>query len=300
MPAPIPRQRLRRTGKHGRKSTADRGSASAKDRIVAVAYLRVSTEDQAREGYSLDFQREHIRAQCAAKGYDLVKEFVDDGFSGRTTNRPAFQELMKAIREGFEIEGRVVRVQVVVVARFDRLNRNLYDFLATQREMQRCKAEFASVHETVDTSGPFGRFFVQMIAAFAELESGLIGVRVRDGMRQKALQGGFNGMSAPFGFDVRKGGLRVNEKEAAVVRTIVAWRQEGRTLRRIADDLNSEGVPTKKGKKWTERQIFRIVHCPLYRGSLHWAGIETPGAHPAIVSWNQPPKRRRRRRRRTK
>jgi len=258
---------------------------AAPNAVVAVAYLRVSTEDQAREGFSIEAQRTRVRAYCAAKGYDLAREFVDDGFSGRTTNRPGFRDLMRAIREGLPVDGVTVRVGAIVVAKFDRLNRNLDDFLATQREMQREDVHFASVDETVDTRGPFGRFFVQIIAAFAELESGIIGERVRHGMRQKAaLQGGFNGMSAPFGYDVRDGGLVVLEAEAVVVRRIVAWKRAGRSFGWITATLNARCVATKKGKHWTKRQVFRIVHNPLYRGALHWLDIVTPGTHPAIVA----------------
>ncbi len=270
----------------------------ATEGIIAVGYLRVSTEDQAREGFSLDAQRARIRSYCSAKGYAFVREFVDDGFSGRTTNRPAFQDLMRFVRDGIPLGAAKERVSAVVVARFDRLNRNLYDFLATQREMQRHKIHFASVDETVDTRGPFGRFFVQVIAAFAELESGIIGERVRHGMRQKALQGGFNGMSAPYGYDVRSGGLALNEGEAAVVRRICAWRQRGRSFAWIAEALNRDGVPTKKGKAWTKRQLFRIIHNPVYRGALHWEDVVTPGSHPAIVAWSPDRDRRRTARRR--
>jgi len=265
----------------------------ATEGIIAVGYLRVSTEDQAREGFSLDAQRARIRSYCSAKGYAFVREFVDDGFSGRTTNRPAFQDLMRSVRDGIPADGGNERVDAVVVARFDRLNRNLYDFLATQREMQRHKVHFASVDETIDTRGPFGRFFLQIIGAFAELESGIIGERVRHGMRQKALQGGFNGMSAPYGYDVRPGGLVPNEDEAAVVRTICAWRQRSRSFGWIANALNRRGVPTKKGKAWTKRQLFRIVHNPLYRGNLHWDNIIAPGTHPAIIAESQEKDRRR-------
>lgn len=255
------------------------------EEILAVSYSRVSTEDQVREGFSLESQRRRIAAYCTAKGYRLVREFVDDGHSGRTTARPAFQELMKAVREGLSEEGRTVRVGAVVVAKFDRLNRNLYDFLATQREMQHHHVYFASVDETIDTRGPFGRFFVQVIAAFAELESGIIGERVRHGMRQKALEGGFNGMSAPFGYDVRNGRLVINRREAAVVRRICAWKRGGKSLAWIADRLNGEGVRTKKDKSWSKRQAFRIIHNPLYRGALHWEDVVVTETHPAIVTW---------------
>ena len=253
--------------------------------ILAVSYLRVSTEDQAREGFSLDAQRARIRAYCAARGYGLVREFVDDGYSGRTTKRPAFQAMTAGLRDGLTVDGRVVRADAVVVAKFDRLNRNLYDFLATQREMQDHRVDFASVDETVDTRGPFGRFFVQVTAAIAELESGIIGERVRAGMRQKALGGGFNGMSAPYGYEVRRGTLAVNRAEAAVVRGICDWKRRGKSLAWIADRLNEDRVRTKKGRRWTKRQVFRVVHNPLYRGSLHWADVVTPGTHEPIVQW---------------
>ena len=269
----------------GTKKASEAELRGADREIFAVSYVRVSTEDQAREGFSLDAQRKRIQAYCAAKGYSLLREFCDDGASGRTTSRAAFQELMRSVREDLEVEGRRVRVGAVVVAKFDRLNRNLYDFLATQREMQRHGVNFASVDETVDTRGPFGRFFVQVIAAFAELESGIIGERVRHGMRQKATKGGFNGMSAPFGYDVRDGGLVVHEAEAAIVRQVCARKRGGKSLAWIANRLNADGVRAKKGGRWSKRQIFRIIHNPLYRGALHWDGVVSPGTHPAIVSW---------------
>jgi len=256
---------------------------SSRDLLPAAVYVRVSTDDQAKEGFSLDAQRARIRAYCVAKGYRLLREFADDGFSGRSTNRPGFQSLISAIRDGIPVADRRVRIAAVVVARFDRLNRNLFDFLATQREMQRHNVYFASVDETIDTNGPFGRFFVQIIGAFAELESGLIGERVRHGMRQKALQGGFNGMSAPFGYDVRDGGLVVNDREAAVVRRIWRWRRRGKSLAWIANRLERERVPTKRGGHWSTKQVFRIVHSPILRGDLRWSDVVIKGTHQAIL-----------------
>ncbi len=252
-------------------------------RTLAVAYLRVSTEDQAREGFSIDAQRARISAYCLAKGYALGCEFVDDGHSGRTTKRPAFQAMMQTIRDGLDVDGRTVRIDAVVVARFDRLNRNLYDFLAIQREFHAHKVHFASVDETIDTRGPFGRFFLQIIGAFAELESGIIGERVRHGMHQKALAGGFNQMSAPFGYDIRNGGLVVNEREAVTVRRIASWRRHGKSLAWIASRLERERVPTKRGGHWSTRQIFRIVHSPILRGDLRWSDVVIKGTHAAIL-----------------
>jgi len=263
--------------------SSDAGSVGSRELLPAVAYARVSTEDQAKEGFSLDAQRTRVRAYCVAKGYRLLREFIDDGFSGRSTNRPGFQSLISAIRDGLPVDNQRVRIAAVVVARFDRLNRNLFDFLATQREMQRHKVYFASVDETIDTNGPFGRFFVQIIGAFAELESGIIAERVRHGMHQKALTGGFNGMSAPFGYDVRDGGLVVNDREAATVRRIASWRGRGKSLAWIANRLEREGVPTKRGGHWSTKQVFRIVHSPILRGDLRWSDVVITGHHQAIL-----------------
>jgi len=274
---------LRAPGARNGQALPPIGSESPKKPIPAIAYVRVSTEDQARDGFSLDAQRDRIRSYCSARRYLLVSEFVDDGFSGRSTNRPAFQRMMEAVRAGILEGDRRVRIAAVVVARFDRLNRNLYDFLETQREMQRHDVNFAAVDETIDTQGPFGRFFLQIIGAFAELESGIIGERVRHGMRQKALAGGFNGTSAPFGYDVRDGGLVVNEGEATVVRRICLWQRRGMTLARIADRLNRDRVPTKRRGTWSTRQVFRIVHSSLLRGDLKWGDVVAKGHHEPII-----------------
>ena len=75
------------------------------------------------------------------------------------------------------------------------------------------------------------------------------------------------------------------ERVAAVVRRICRWKRRGKSFAWIARKLNTDDVPTKKGKRWTERQVFRIVHNPLHRGNLHWADLVSSGTHPAIVTW---------------
>ena len=99
-------------------------------------------------------------------------------------------------------------------------------------------------------------------------------------------------MSAPYGYDLCEGGLVVDAAEARVVRRICACRRAGKSLAWIAARLNEDRVPTKKGRRWTTRQVFRIVHNPIYRGSLHWQDIVIRGTHRAIVTWA--PRRRRR------
>ena len=180
----------------------------------------------------------------------------------------------------------------ILVLKMDRIHRNSRHFMAMMDDLRRWGKDFVSATESLDTSTATGRFVGDMLQRIAQLESEQTGERVHMGMKEKAQQGGFNGMSAPFGYEVRRGGLVVNRREAGAVRRICEWRRQGRTLAWIATQLNTQGIPTKKGKSWTKRQVFRVVHNPLYRGSLHWDDIVIPGTHPAIVAWTPRTRRR--------
>ena len=241
---------------------------------VAV-YTRVSTEDQARQGFSLAAQRKRLHSLCRSQGWAVAGEYVDDGFSGRDIRRPAYGRLMDD-REAWDS---------ILVLKMDRVHRNSRNFMTMMDDLRRWEKDFVSATESLDTSTSTGRFVADMLQRIAQLESEQTGERVHMGMREKAQQGGFNGMSAPFGYEVRRGGLVVNRREAPVVGRICTWRRRGRSLAWIAARLNEDGVRTKRGKAWTKRQVFRVVHNPLYRGALHWEEVVTPGTHAAIVAW---------------
>ncbi len=245
-------------------------------------YTRVSTDDQAREGYSLAAQAKRLRAFANAQRWIVAGEYVDDGYTGRDVRRPAYERMM-AGRDTWD---------AILVLKIDRIHRNSRNFMGMMDDLRRWRKDFVSATESLDTSTATGRFVADMLQRIAQLESEQTGERVYMGMREKALEGGFNGMSAPFGYEVRLGRLVVNRREAGTVRRTCAWRRQGRTFAWIAARLNADGVPTKRGKAWTKRQVFRLVHNPLYRGSLHWEDIVTPGTHDAIVAWTPRTRRR--------
>lgn len=251
------------------------------DTRVAI-YTRVSTEDQAREGFSLAAQLKRLRAYCASQNWTIAAEYVDDGHSGRDLRRPAYQRVLQE-RDSWD---------ALLVLKMDRIHRNSRNFMGMMDDLRKWGKDFVSATESLDTSTATGRFVADMLQRIAQLESEQTGERVFMGMKEKAQEGGFNGMSPPFGYEVRRGKLVVNRREAATVRHICGWRRRGRTLAWIAAQLNTQGVPTKKGKAWTKRQIFRIVHNPVYRGSLHWVDVVIPGTHPAIVAWTPRTRRR--------
>ena len=142
----------------------------------AAIYCRVSTEDQAKEGFSLAAQERRLRDFCVARGWTIGGCYVDEGHSGRTALRPAYQRMM-AERD---------RWDVVVVLKMDRIHRNARNFMEMMEDLGRTGKDFASATESFDTSTAMGRFVMDIIQRIAQLESEQIGERVYMGMSQKA------------------------------------------------------------------------------------------------------------------
>ena len=147
-------------------------------------YIRVSTDKQADEGYSLDAQESRLRSFCDAQGWEVCPGhvYVDAGLSGKSTERPAFQKMLQAAQDK-----RIVRV---VAIKLDRMARNTREFLATVDQLDKFDCALVLLKESFDTSTPHGRFALTMFAAIAELESSQITERVMSGKREKAAQGG--------------------------------------------------------------------------------------------------------------
>jgi DNA invertase Pin-like site-specific DNA recombinase len=171
----------------------------------AALYTRVSTLDQHPESQSLDLH--HLARQ---RGYEIVDEYTDHGFSGARVRRPGLDQLMAEARRG--------RFEVVVVWACDRLARSVRHFLDVLDELNRLNIEFVSFRENLDTGGALGRAVVVIISAIAELERSLIIERVRAGMRRAKLEG-------------RHIGRRRLELDEVSIRSD---RQRGLSLRQIA------------------------------------------------------------------
>lgn len=240
---------------------------------VAI-YARVSTEDQAREGFSLDAQLESLRAYCKARTWEIVKEYVDDGHSGRNIKRPAYQTMM-AEKDIWDM---------ILVVKMDRIHRNSRNFMEMMDNINSWDKGFTSMQESLDTSTAMGRFVVDIIQRIAQLESEQIGERVYAGMRQKASTvGGILGFNAPFGYEFEDGNLIIKDAEAEVVRDIFVQYLSGKTMKDIAEMLNSQAILTKKNKQWTKWSISHILHNPIYAGHIYWDGILKESAHKRII-----------------
>lgn len=247
--------------------------------MKAAAYIRVSTDEQAEHGYSLELQRERITAQIAAKGWELAGIYEDAGQSGGKLERPALTDMLLDIEAG--------NVQAVVIYKLDRLSRRQRDtmYLIEDVFLQR-GIELLSISESLDTSSPTGRAMIGMLSVFAQLERDTITERLSGGRKQKAKTGGYCGGNAPIGYSTKRGekALHTNSDKAVTVRRVFELSGLGWKLRQIADQLNAEGHTTKQGAAFRPTQVMRILNRrETYAGEYTYSGIKAAGKHAAII-----------------
>src|SRR5881296_55052 len=201
--------------------------------VRVALYTRVSTEDQAKEGFSLGAQRERLEAYCLARDWAVVARYVDDGHSGRNTRRPAYEKMI-AERD---------RWDAILVIKMDRIHRNSRNFMEMMDNLGEWGKNFVSATESLDTSTAMGRFVMDIIQRIAQLESEQIGERVYMGMSQKARTGpGTLGSAVPFGYELRGGRLLPEPAEAKVVREMFEQCLAGETTEEISSGLNRRGI----------------------------------------------------------
>jgi DNA invertase Pin-like site-specific DNA recombinase len=245
--------------------------------VTRVAlYTRVSTEDQAREGFSLAAQLDRLRFYAKAQGWEVAGEYVDEGHSGRTTRRPAYERMM-AERD---------RWDTLLVLKMDRIHRNSRNFMGMMDDLRKAKREFASVTESLDTATAMGRFVMDIIQRIAQLESDQIGERTHFGMAQKQkVGGGPLGKPAPYGYEYGADGvLAPVPHKADVVRDLFEGFAGGERKQALADGLNAKGVPGPNGGAWTYKAIDRLLGNLTYAGAIGWDGNSPQvGKHLAIV-----------------
>ena len=260
------------------KSSKTAQAAAAALPMFTALYIRVSTESQAEEGYSLDAQASRLQSYCDAQGWTVSPAhiYIDAGLSGKSTDRPAFQAMMQAAQGG--------QVARIVAMKLDRVARNTKDFLATVESLQAAGCDMVLIKESFDTGTPHGKFALTMFAAIAELEVSQIAERVKSGKVQKAAQGGDNGRYCPLGYSFDNGRYSVEESAAQTVRSIFTDYTTGQTLTAIAARLTAQGVPTARGGAWYPATVRYILTNGFYAGLTQYDGQTAPASHPAIVS----------------
>ncbi|WP_306009378.1 recombinase family protein [Bacillus sp. MMSF_3328] len=224
-----------------------------------AVYVRVSTEEQAKHGYSIPAQIEKLEAYCLSQGWDLKEKYIDEGYSAKDLNRPKFEKMMEQVKSG--------NIDVILVYRLDRLTRSVVDLYEILKVLDENNCMFKSATEVYDTTNAMGRLFITLVAAIAQWERENLAERVRFGLEKKIKSGKWKGGMAPYGYKMVDKNLIVNEEEVSVVKTIFeSSRNFG--FYTVAKQLTEKGYPTRKGGNWHVDSVRDIANNPIYAGYL--------------------------------
>lgn len=244
-----------------------------------AAYVRVSTDEQAQviEG-SIDSQKYRLKtfveskAEHSSKWGKIVDYYIDDGYSAKDTNRPAYKRMMNDIKAS--------KINMIIVTDMSRLSRSMKDFCNLVEDMKFYQTSFLSLKEQFDTSTAAGEMMLFNIINLAQFERRQTSERVSINFHARALRGLFNGGGKTYGFDpdpINKGKLAVNPVEAKVVKEIFDLYLEHISLNKVAAILTDRKVPVKihsfknerhkRVGRWTIKPVYTILKNPIYIGT---------------------------------
>lgn len=244
-----------------------------KRRKIIAIYCRVSTDEQAEFGYSIDEQKRLLEEWCKANDYIIYKCYSDRGISGKNIkDRPALKELLSDAKEG--------KFDMVISWKINRVSRKLEDVLKIVSLLEKNNITFKSYSEPFETDTPAGRMQFQMMALIGEFERGTIAQNVKMGMIAKAKSGNWCG-GRVLGYDLvpnnspeeekkGKNKLEINEKEAEIVRFIFNEYSKGKGYKAITNQINKLGYKTKKGNNFSVGSIRDILTNPVYIGEIRY------------------------------
>ena len=248
-----------------------------RNKIRVALYIRVSTAEQASEGYSVGEQTTRLKKYTEAMEWDIYKIYVDPGYSGGNTDRPGLSEMIRDVETG--------EIDKVVVYKLDRLSRSQLDTLyLIEKVFLAHNTDFVSMSENFDTSTPFGRAMIGILAVFAQLEREQIKERMGMGKEAIAKMGKWNGGTEPIGYDynITESRLVTNEYEKMQVRELFDLYINGTPLRTIESIFMEKGYRHKHGV-WNPNSMKRTLRNNIYLGYMKYAGVSYKGEHEIIL-----------------
>lgn len=239
-------------------------------------YIRVSTTEQAMEGYSVAEQENRLRRYCEAMGFKIYKVHIDAGYSGASLNRPAIQEMIQDIQSHL--------VNRVVVWKLDRLSRSQKDTIVLLEDVFLANScDFLSMMESFDTSTAFGRAIIGILAAFAQLERENIKERTTMGRQARLANGHYNSSRPPLGycFLPNCNDLQLVPYEATIVREIFESFLSGSSINHIAKCMKEKypGV-----RSWDNNTVRRTLRNYAYIGKVQDVDTIRDGIHDPIIT----------------
>ena len=225
----------------------------------AVGYLRVSTNGQV-DKFGLDSQKSMILEYCQKNDVRIMEWYIDKGESGAKESRPEFDRLVYG-------EAQNPPIEAVIVAKSDRVARDVYIYYAFKHELQKKGIKLISVSEDFGELGPYSVILEAMLVAMAQVERVTITSRTGGGRKVKAYAGGYAGGNVPYGYQIVNHEMEIVEDEAEVVRAVFDLLESGMSLRKVADRLNECGYRTRSGGKFLHTHIVSIRdNRPVYEG----------------------------------
>lgn len=244
--------------------------------MTVALYVRVSTHEQAEEGYSIEQQTERLKMYAKAHDWNIYKIYTDPGFTGSNMERPALLQMLQDAAKGL--------FQILLVYKLDRLSRSQKDTLTIiEEKLLPNGCDFVSMSENFDTTTPLGKAMIGILAVFAQLEREQIKERMVMGREARAKKGLWHGGGeAPFGYIYKDHQLIINDYEAMIVRRIFDLAHEGKSYHLIAQILNDEGYRTRE-TIWTGSTVRKIINKKVYAGLVSFGEDTYEGVHDPII-----------------
>ncbi len=251
-----------------------------KTRTRAAIYTRVSTDEQATEGYSLGDQEQQARTRIEREGWQHAGTYSDPGVSGAERDRPGLRRLLA------DLDG----IDVVVLAALDRLGRDMFHVGELFEQFQAAEVRVESLRETLTDDGSAASFLGRgMVALFGDYERRVIRERTKAGVNARIKQGRFHG-PAPTGYQHKDGSLVVVPEGVTIVKRIFREYVGGATLLSIAKALDREGVPTVRGGRWAPSTVREMLRNVVYIGKVRAGDEVIDATHKGIIdrkTWNR-------------
>ena len=227
------------------------------ERKVAGVYIRVSTEDQAREGFSLGEQEEKLLALCKFKDLKVYKVYKDAGISAKDMeHRPQFQEMLKDMREG--------KINYIVAYKLDRITRSVRDLEELILELEQYNCFLLCDRDDVNTSTANGKFFVRMLTVLSQLEIEIVSERTKFGLNGAIKSGHIPGQR-PFGYkSAEDKRMVIDNATRSYVEKIFDMYLEGKSFQQIANYFKDNNIYPKKN--WKDTTIQKIIDNKIYMG----------------------------------
>ena len=243
------------------------------EKKIAGIYIRVSTLDQAREGFSLGQQEEQLKAFCERKGYEIYKVYADEGISAKNDKRPAYQEMMNDVKNG--------TINVIVAFKMDRLTRSVYDVEKLMKIVKEAGCDIDCLADESNTTTSNGRMVMRIMTSVSQNEIEKCSERTKFGM-VGAIQAGHIPNHTPLGFKRDKKKLVPDPLTEDIVIRMYDLYLEGKSYQAIANIYNKEQILGKTN--WKDSTIGKIMTNELYKGDyLHGKKTKNPTYYENVV-----------------